>query len=93
MLDEHRKKGVLLRLKRIEGQVRGLQRMVEQGVPCVDVLTQVASVTAAIKKTGRVIIQTSMDECLNTNLKGTAPAASEQMRDLREAIARYIDWA
>ncbi len=46
---DRQKKEVLLRLKRIEGQVRGLQRMVEEETPCADILTQVSAVTAAMK--------------------------------------------
>ena len=51
---EPEKKEVLLRLRRIEGQVRGLQRMVEEGVPCAGGLSQVAGGTAAMKKRGEV---------------------------------------
>jgi DNA-binding FrmR family transcriptional regulator len=47
---------VLNRLKRIEGQIRGLQRLVESGAPCVDVITQMSAVTSAMKKTAGVII-------------------------------------
>ena len=42
-----------MRLRRIEGQVRGIQQMVENGVPCADILTQVAAATAAMKKSGQ----------------------------------------
>ena len=48
-MDEHRK-NVLNRLRRIEGQIRGLERMVEQEAPCADVLTQLHAATAAMKK-------------------------------------------
>ena len=89
---EEEKKGVLLRLKRIEGQVRGLQRMVEAGVPCADILTQVAAATAAMKKVGMVIVQTYMQECLKDHQKGRLQGG-EPLKDLQKAISRYIDWA
>jgi len=90
---EAQKKDIMLRLKRIGGQVRGLQRMVENGVPCPDVLTQVAAVTGAIKRVGRVVVQTYMEECFEKNQKGPRMRKRESLRDLQKAISQYIDWA
>ncbi len=87
------KKDILLRLRRIEGQIRGLQRMVEEGVPCPEVLTQVAAATAAIKKVGAVIVQSYMEECLEKTQKGFGVKQGENLRDFQKAISRYIDWA
>jgi CsoR family transcriptional regulator, copper-sensing transcriptional repressor len=84
----YRKKEVLLRLKRIEGQVRGLQKMIEQEAGCADILTQVAAVTAAMKKVGMTVVQTFMDECLQKTEQGAKN--SDAMRDLQKAISRYI---
>jgi len=90
---EREKKDVLLRLRRIEGQLRGLQRMVEEGNSCVDILTQVAAVTAAIKKVGMVVVKTYMEECLDKTQKDTGAKQGEVLKDFQEAISRYIDWA
>jgi len=87
------KKNVLLRLKRIEGQIRGLQRMVEEEVPCPDILTQVAAVTSAIKKVGTVIVQTYMEECLEKTRKESGSKRGETVKDFQKAMSRYIDWA
>ncbi len=87
------KKEVLLRLKRIEGQVRGLQRMVEEETPCADILTQVSAVTAAMKKTGVAIVQAYMEECFNKTKDGPAGKRAETMKNFQEAITRYMDWA
>ena len=93
MNPERGKKGVLMRLKRIEGQIRGLQRMVEEGVPCADILTQVAAVTAATKKVGMVMVETYMEECLKrTEREGGAKRVSA-LKDFKQAMSRYIDWA
>jgi DNA-binding FrmR family transcriptional regulator len=92
MSDKSDKKEVLLRLKKIEGQVRGLQRMVEEENPCADILTQVAAVTAAMKKVGRVIVQAYMSECLEKD-RNTSQRKEGSLKDLQAAIARYIDWA
>jgi DNA-binding FrmR family transcriptional regulator len=89
---ESQKKDVLLRLKRIEGQLRGLQRMVEEGVTCQDILTQVAAATAALKKAGMVIVQTYMEECLHKSQKGPLSKREETIRDFQTALSRYIDW-
>ena len=90
---EREKRGVLMRLKRIEGQIRGLQRMVEEGVPCADILTQVAAVTAATKKVGMVMVETYMEECLErTEREGGAKRVSA-LKDFKQAMSRYIDWA
>ena len=90
---EREKKDVLLRLRRIEGQLRGVQRMVEGEVPCADILTQVAAVTAAMKKVGMVIVKTYMEECLDKTQKDTEAKRGEVLKDFQKAISRYIDWA
>ncbi|OGP72994.1 MAG: hypothetical protein A2V86_05330 [Deltaproteobacteria bacterium RBG_16_49_23] len=90
---ERQKKEVLLRLKRIEGQLRGLQRMVEEGAPCPDILTQVAAATAAIKKVGTVIVQAYMEECLEKKQKKPGTMQKDTLKDFQTAISRYIDWA
>jgi len=89
---ERPKKEVVMRLKRIEGQIRGLQRMVEEGVSCPDVLTQVAAVTAAIKKVGALIVQTYMAECLEKS-EEAGSQKTDNLKDFHKAISRYIDWA
>ena len=93
MEPDRTRKDVLLRLKRIEGQVRGLRRMVEEGAPCTDILTQVAAATAAMKKVGRVIVQCHMDECLQKDFRAVSSGKGETLRELQTVIARYIDWA
>ena len=86
---ENHKRNVLLRLKRIEGQVRGIQKMVENDLPCADILTQVAAATAAMKRVGRTAVQVYLGECL-----GTRPGReTARLEDLRSVISRYIDWA
>ena len=93
MIDPGQKKEVLLRLRRIEGQLRGLQRMVEESVPCADILTQVAAATAAMKKVGRVMIQTYMEECLDKTRGESGSNKRHPLKDFQKAVSRYIDWA
>jgi DNA-binding FrmR family transcriptional regulator len=93
MEKEGQKKEVLQRLRRIEGQLRGIQRMIEEGVPCPDILTQVAAATAALKKASMTIIQTYMEECLAKSKEERGMKREDAMKDFQKAIARYIDWA
>jgi len=90
---ERQKKDVLTRLRRIEGQLRGIQRMVTEGVSCPEILTQVAAATAALKKASMTIIQTYMEECLSKSRQDNGTKREDAIRDFQKAIARYIDWA
>ena len=58
------KEDILKRLKRIEGQVKGIQRMIEEEKYCVDILTQVAAVRAAINKVGMLILEKHSMDCI-----------------------------
>ena len=86
------KKAVLLRLRRIEGQIRGLQRMVEEEFACAEILTQVAAVTSATKKVSMAIVRGYMEECLAKTAKG-AEERQDHFKEFHKALSRYIDWA
>jgi DNA-binding FrmR family transcriptional regulator len=81
------KKKIIARLKRIEGQVRGLERLIENEAPCVDVLTQVAAVTSAMKKAGAEIISTHIETCM----KESAGKNVKERGDFQIALSRFID--
>ncbi|OGP67482.1 MAG: hypothetical protein A2169_12325 [Deltaproteobacteria bacterium RBG_13_47_9] len=93
MENGRQKKDVLMRLKRIEGQIRGLQRMVNEEVPCPEIMTQVAAATSAIKKVGMVIVQSYLEDCLDKTQGETGSKRNETLKDFQTAISRYIDWA
>lgn len=57
-------KNILLRLKRIEGQIRGIQRMMEEEADCMDILTQVSAVKAAINQVGIIVFEKHAQECI-----------------------------
>jgi CsoR family transcriptional regulator, copper-sensing transcriptional repressor len=85
-MDAERKK-IHSRLRRIEGQIRGLQKMVENQAPCVEVLTQLSAVTSAMKKTGIAVLRVNMNRCFDE-------AAAKDTRGRNEfeaALTRYID--
>ena len=57
------------RLRRIEGQVRGLQRMIEEEQDCADVITQLSAVRAALDRVGFIILSRRMEDCLRRKLE------------------------
>ena len=84
--DEERRR-IVNRLKRLEGQVRGLQTMVESGKPCEDVLTQIMAAKSALNQVGLHIIGHSMKRCLID----TQDRGRDELID--EAIAIFIKYS
>jgi len=75
------------RLRRIEGQVRGLQRMVDEDVYCIDILTQVNSVTAALKAVGMGLLDAHVRHCVTQSIE--AGDGEEKVGELLSAVARF----
>jgi DNA-binding FrmR family transcriptional regulator len=84
------KEDYLRRLRRIEGQVRGLQRMVEQDTYCIDVLTQVAAVTKALQAVSLGLLEDHVGHCVMDAARESDAAAQEKIREAAEAIARLV---
>ena len=82
------KHAVLGRLRRIEGQVRGLQKMVEDDRYCIDVLTQVHAVTAALEGVALVLLRDHTEHCVADAIK--AGDGSAKVRELTEAVERLV---
>ena len=81
------KKDLQDRLRRIEGQVRGLQRMVDEDTYCIDVLTQLSSVVAALKATGMGLFDDHVRHCVRESVEqGDGDAKIEE---LMAAVARF----
>jgi len=71
----------LKRLRRIEGQVRGLQKMVEEDRYCADILTQISSVHEALRSVGRELVRNHLQHCATAAIRGDDVEASEAMYD------------
>jgi CsoR family transcriptional regulator, copper-sensing transcriptional repressor len=71
----------LKRLRRIEGQVRGIQKMVEEDRYCADIMTQIASVHEALRGVGRELMRNHLKHCATSAIRGDDPAAAEAMYD------------
>ena len=80
-VDPEVKAGVLTRLRRIEGQVRGLQKIVEEERYCADVITQISSVQEALRGTGRQMLRNHLKHCASKAIRAEDPAAAEAMYD------------
>jgi DNA-binding FrmR family transcriptional regulator len=81
---------LLARLRRIEGQVRGLQRMVEEDRYCADVMAQVAAVQASLRSTAEVLLQDHLRHCVTTALRsGDAAQAEAMYRELTDLFKKY----
>jgi DNA-binding FrmR family transcriptional regulator len=80
-VDPELKHAALTRLRRIEGQVRGLQKMVEEERYCTDVLTQVSSVQEALRGVGRALLHNHLRHCATTAIRSGDPAQAEAMYD------------
>jgi CsoR family transcriptional regulator, copper-sensing transcriptional repressor len=77
----------LARLRRIEGQVRGLQKMVEGDRYCADILTQISSVQEALRGVGRGLLRNHLRHCVTDTLKNAEPASADAMFD--ELVALF----
>jgi DNA-binding FrmR family transcriptional regulator len=80
----------LKRLRRIEGQVRGLQRMVEQDDYCIDVLTQVSAVTKALQAVSLGLLEDHIGHCVVDAARESDQAGQAKVREAADAIARLV---
>jgi CsoR family transcriptional regulator, copper-sensing transcriptional repressor len=78
-VDPALQRDALVRLKRIEGQVRGLQRMVEDGRYCADILTQVSSVQQALRGVSKLLMQNHLEHCVTSALRSGDEAEAERV--------------
>jgi CsoR family transcriptional regulator, copper-sensing transcriptional repressor len=78
------------RLRRIEGQVRGIERMVEEDRYCIDILTQISAVTTALDSLALKLLESHVGSCVATALaSGDEAQAMEKTKELLEAVERF----
>jgi DNA-binding FrmR family transcriptional regulator len=80
-VDPEIRKANLRRLRRIEGQVRGLQKMVEENRYCADILTQISSVQEALRSVGRELMRNHLRHCAAAAIRAGSPEEAEAMYD------------
>jgi DNA-binding FrmR family transcriptional regulator len=83
------KEKIQKRLRRIEGQVRGLQRMVDEEAYCVDVLTQIGSVVSALEKVGTILLKDHVEHCVRESIE-KGEGADEKVEELTDAVERFL---
>ena len=88
-IKEGDKEKLRARLRRIEGQVRGVQRMIEEEKYCVDILTQISSYIAASEKVASLVLKDHMEYCVRAALEDNSKA-DEKVQELTEAVDRFI---
>jgi len=84
------KDAVLKRLRRIEGQVRGLQRMVDQDSYCIDILTQVSAVTKALQAVALELLDDHLGHCVRQAVTDGGAEADAKLAEATAAIARLV---
>jgi CsoR family transcriptional regulator, copper-sensing transcriptional repressor len=86
----HDKDGYIKRLRRIEGQIRGLQRMVDEDKYCIDILTQIAAATRALQAVALGLLDEHLSHCVVGAVAEGGDTATEKIREASEAIARLV---
>jgi DNA-binding FrmR family transcriptional regulator len=76
------------RMSRIEGHVRGVRRMAEEGRPCEDVLIQLAAIQAAVEQAGRILLEDHLESCVLEGIAAGDPQAT--VARLKDALAKLI---
>ncbi|WP_159810922.1 metal-sensitive transcriptional regulator [Cellulomonas citrea] len=84
------KDAYLKRLRRIEGQVRGIENMVEQDVYCIDVLTQIAAVTKALQAVSIGLVEDHLSHCVVDAARQSPEAGQAKVTEAAQAIARLV---
>ena len=87
---EEKKPQVQQRLRRIEGQVRGLQRMVDDEAYCIDVLTQISAATRALESVALELLGDHLDHCVRDAVAQGGSEADAKVREARQAIERLV---
>lgn len=86
-IQEESRQAVLRRLRRIEGQVRGLQKMIEEEKDCRDILTQIAAVKSAVAQAGLIIFENHAQQCI---AKAIDENADDTFHELVEMMGKLI---
>ena len=85
------KEALTKRLHRIEGQVRGIERMVDEDRYCIDILTQIGAVTTALERVGAKLLEDHVTHCVADAISsGDEAAANDKAAEMLEAVQRFL---
>lgn len=85
---EERKLQIMNRLKKVEGQVKGIQKMVEEDKCCGDIMVQISAIRSAINKIGGLMLDGYIKECMPANYKN--PGSDEKLDEMIDTIVKYV---
>src|SRR5574339_209706 len=88
MLDEAEQQGLVTRLNRIEGQIRGIRRMVQEPRLCVDILQQLAAAEAALNRISLAVLRYHVENCVPDGIAKGEPEASKRLSELVDIFDR-----
>ncbi|MGQ0561095.1 MAG: metal-sensitive transcriptional regulator [Gemmatimonadota bacterium] len=89
-VDAGKKERNLKRLRRIEGQVRGLQKMVEEDRYCADIMTQISSVHEALRAVGRELMRNHLKHCATRAIRAGEGEAEEMYDELMDLMYKHV---
>ena len=84
------KEKYLARVRRIEGQARGIHRMIDEDTYCIDILTQVSAMTSALENVALALLDDHLDHCVADAVASGGDEAQEKLREASEAIRRLV---
>ncbi len=84
------KAALLKRLRRVEGQVRGIERMVDSDTYCIDVLTQVSAATRALESVALLLVEEHLGHCIADAIQAGGDEADAKVKEASAAIARLV---
>ncbi len=84
------KDAVLRRLRRVQGQVQGVERMVETDTYCIDVLTQISAATRALESVAVLLLEDHLGHCVREAITTGGPQADEKVAEASAAVARLL---
>ena len=88
MIDRITKDEAMVRLKRIEGQVKGIQKMVEEKRYCIDIINQVTAVSKALEHVGLIVMKRHLESCVADSIR--ASKTNGKIKELISAVEQFI---
>jgi len=89
MLDEKKRQNVISRLNRIEGQIKGIVKMVEEDRYCIDIINQTSAIAAALKSVENIVMENHLNTCVSDAMqKNDENEKQEKISEIMDAISR-----
>jgi len=90
MLSEAQKRDVVSRLNRVEGQIRGIRRMIEEPRRCIDIVQQLSAAEAALAKISHLILKLHLEQCVPLAITKGRPHQRRGLQELADIVGRFV---